>query len=843
MALRDVDRAVRAAPTRSLAGAGRRVRRAVGEMTAASEVDPFVLIEEFDGRDDEAAIPQAPYRGFFRLNYMLAGMKKWSSSKPGGGDSVNVAQQGDVVAMDTASGVLCRSEGLNPEGGRPTGQQHRELEVWIRTPRECLAEAPAIVSHVKQELPQTKGKGWDAVVLLGDYDPSAPVLIQAPSPARAIMFSVAQGATCRYNVPDGYTCCCYVVDGAVEFQGNMEFHRPGTVVVLGMRGQVVEGAAAQDEPARFLLLAAKPLMMPGSALKGTIAGSSDADVERTRTRFGDAVGKLERMAAAFREVDGDSLESTLPSGSTNPGLAAVSNLSGPATARTMVGGGSSTPRPPGTTVSLASVGGGAGEGRPDKPETAYNDAELAEVRQQFKQYDQEMKKFLAQWEGHLKELHARIVTDPGNRQLREQYTDKKRKYEAHRGEYLQKWKEYREATGVSGPGMEGALPASASASMSSMSTINTASPTHRTNASDSGQRSVRGGYSSRAPPQVQTSSPRAGSPRGASPQNSPSGPWQPPGALCQEVLDEETMEEWTKVKVLGKGAYGTVWAGMLGTGQTVAVKEVVLDEGCAPEDREAFEAEFKLMQQLQHPNIVRYLGHMFDGPQHLCIFLEFVTGGSVGAVVRNVKKHGGGRLPGRVARKYCTQVLQGLQYLHEDLPGKPAVVHRDIKGDNILLSTDGDCKLADFGTAKMMGAVGRGQATAEGAKTMVGTPFWMAPEVISPEATGGYGTECDIWSLGCVMIEMYGSIPWSDVTGGSPWEIMFAIAKATGPPSNIPSDVPPPLRSFLVDGCFKRAPRSRMSATQLLTHEYITCHPSMISGGDGSRSPRPELLR
>lgn len=309
-------------------------------------------------------------------------------------------------------------------------------------------------------------------------------------------------------------------------------------------------------------------------------------------------------------------------------------------------------------------------------------------------------------------------------------------------------------------------------------------------------------------------------------------------------MEPEQLGSWNRVKVLGKGSYGTVWAGQLENGLMVAVKEIILDNTAGEDERAAFQAEFQVMESLQHVNIVRYLGHSFDGPECLTIFLEYVSGGSVGSRVRDIKKHGASRLPAVTARGYVRQTLDGLAYIHSEGRGHPPVIHRDIKGDNLLLSIEGIVKLADFGTAKMMDHVGKGGGAAvtskDMTKTMVGTPFWMAPEVISP-GDAGYGVQCDIWSLGCVLIEMYGDIPWADKQGSSPWEIMYQIAQAHGAPSNCPTEVPEQVKSFF-NACFQRDPGRRQSAQQLLSHEYITCEDSILREGDSLNTSRPQVM-
>lgn len=307
--------------------------------------------------------------------------------------------------------------------------------------------------------------------------------------------------------------------------------------------------------------------------------------------------------------------------------------------------------------------------------------------------------------------------------------------------------------------------------------------------------------------------------------------------------------KWQKLKTLGKGAYGTVWMGLLQNAVTVAVKIIPLDSNPDEEARKSFEAEFKLMRKLQHQNIVEYLGHAFSRSGELHIFLEYLPGGSVADQVKKVKQQGARRLSPLIVRHYTRQVLRGLEYLHRETPEKAPVVHRDIKGDNLLLTgRTGEVKLADFGCSKMISKVTGAEhpslkdsavyGGAVGAATMVGTPFWMAPEVISPQQHGQYGVKCDIWSLGCVIIEMLGTTPWADKKAATPWEAMYAIAQADAGPTNIPTDIHAILRGFL-DKCFVREAKRRPSASALFHHEYMTCPDDDLIDPGSPTSPSP----
>eukprot|EP01061_Rhynchopus_euleeides_P015272 TRINITY_DN2610_c0_g3_i2.p1 TRINITY_DN2610_c0_g3~~TRINITY_DN2610_c0_g3_i2.p1 ORF type:complete len:948 (+),score=364.87 TRINITY_DN2610_c0_g3_i2:153-2996(+) len=297
------------------------------------------------------------------------------------------------------------------------------------------------------------------------------------------------------------------------------------------------------------------------------------------------------------------------------------------------------------------------------------------------------------------------------------------------------------------------------------------------------------------------------------------------------ALSPAETKSWQQIgKPLGKGAFGTVYLAQLSNARQVAVKVINLDEVPSEDARVGFEQEFALMKRLQHPNIVSYLGHRWSDEYTLEIFLEFVTGGSVASLVKKVK---GNCLRPTVMRTYVRQVLHGLEYLHKGSSTRPPVVHRDIKGDNLLVGRDGEIKLADFGCSKLIGDGLTGktvktafQAGNNGAATMVGTPYWMAPEVISPQENNAYGTKCDIWSLGCTVIEMFGLVPWGTLEASTPWEVMYAISNSEVGPE-VPEKASGPLREFL-SLCFIREARQRASATALLTTNYISCEDSEL---------------
>ncbi|KAJ4716991.1 Protein kinase [Melia azedarach] len=214
---------------------------------------------------------------------------------------------------------------------------------------------------------------------------------------------------------------------------------------------------------------------------------------------------------------------------------------------------------------------------------------------------------------------------------------------------------------------------------------------------------------------------------------------------------------WQKGELLGSGSFGTVYEGFTDDGFFFAVKEVsLLDQGSqGKQSILQLEQEISLLSRFEHKNIVRYYG-TDKGENMLYIFLELMTKGSLAKLYQKYK------LRDSQASVYTRQILNGLQYLHEQ-----NVIHRDIKCANILVDASGSVKLTDFGLAKA--------AKMNDIKSCKGTPFWMAPEVVNLK-NRSYGIAADIWSLGCTVLELLtGRHPYSELEG---MQALYRIGKA-----------------------------------------------------------------
>jgi mitogen-activated protein kinase kinase kinase len=265
--------------------------------------------------------------------------------------------------------------------------------------------------------------------------------------------------------------------------------------------------------------------------------------------------------------------------------------------------------------------------------------------------------------------------------------------------------------------------------------------------------------------------------------------------------------KWIKGALIGAGSIGKVYLGMdASNGLLMAVKQVELPTGSAPnEERKksmlsALERDIDLLKDLQHENIVQYLYSSLDD-DYLNIFLEYVPGGSVTALLRNY-----GAFEETLVKNFVRQILQGLNYLHER-----DIIHRDIKGANILVDNKGGIKISDFGISKKVGDNLLGKRVNR--PSLQGSVFWMAPEVVKQTA---HTRKADIWSVGCLVVEMLtGEHPWAQLTQ---MQAIFKIGSSAKP--TIPSDISADAQDFLLK-TFDLDHEARPGAGELLQHPWI----------------------
>jgi serine/threonine protein kinase len=286
--------------------------------------------------------------------------------------------------------------------------------------------------------------------------------------------------------------------------------------------------------------------------------------------------------------------------------------------------------------------------------------------------------------------------------------------------------------------------------------------------------------------------------------------------------------KWTMGSRIGQGSFGVVHTAMNNlTGKLMAVKSMNIASSSSNSRTlmNDLRREIDVMKSLQHPNIVRYFGCEMDKQNKvLHIFQEWVPGGSIASLL-----HKFGPFPLTVVRTYLYQALLGLAYLH-----KNHILHRDIKGGNILVNDEGVVKLADFGTSKRLQISGNGVVDADDAManmTMCGTPFFMAPEVFEEK----YGRKADVWSCACVAHQMCTATPpWKGLGINGPIKLFSYITKHEGPPplimgardkDNFMDEMEASMNESLanlLEQCFQRDPSKRPSTQTLLDHHFFT---------------------
>ncbi|CBQ68144.1 related to MAPKK kinase [Sporisorium reilianum SRZ2] len=276
------------------------------------------------------------------------------------------------------------------------------------------------------------------------------------------------------------------------------------------------------------------------------------------------------------------------------------------------------------------------------------------------------------------------------------------------------------------------------------------------------------------------------------PQNAPAAAPTKPASVAPTTTT--TLGNYQLGDCLGRGAFGSVYRGLnYMNGETVAVKQIQLGNIPKAELGEIM-SEIDLLKNLHHPNIVKYKGSE-KTKDYLYIILEYCENGSLHHICKRF-----GKFPEGLVSVYISQVLEGLIYLHDQ-----GVIHRDIKGANILTTKDGSVKLADFGVATKTGAMGE--------NAVVGSPYWMAPEVIDQS---GATTASDIWSVGCVVVELLeGKPPYHFL---APMPALFRIVQDDCPP--LPEGASPVVKDFLLH-CFQKDANLRVSARKLLRHPWM----------------------
>jgi len=265
--------------------------------------------------------------------------------------------------------------------------------------------------------------------------------------------------------------------------------------------------------------------------------------------------------------------------------------------------------------------------------------------------------------------------------------------------------------------------------------------------------------------------------------------------LRSVVSPENPNTLYTTIKKIGQGASGHVFvAKEHASGSKVAIKQMDLSH---QPRKELIVNEILVMKESQHPNIVNFL-NSYLVRNDLWVVMEFMEGGALTDVIEN------NTLEEDQISSICLETCKGLRHLH-----KQHIIHRDIKSDNILLDSHGHVKITDFGFCAKLTDQKSKRAT------MVGTPYWMAPEVVKQKE---YGAKVDIWSLGIMAIEMIENEP--PYLDEEPLKALYLIATNGTPTLKKPEALSKDLKSFL-SVCLCVDVKSRATADELLDHAFL----------------------
>ncbi|XP_068277705.1 LOW QUALITY PROTEIN: STE20-like serine/threonine-protein kinase [Nyctibius grandis] len=277
---------------------------------------------------------------------------------------------------------------------------------------------------------------------------------------------------------------------------------------------------------------------------------------------------------------------------------------------------------------------------------------------------------------------------------------------------------------------------------------------------------------------------------------------KPPRRYEHVRRDVDPEEAWLVLGELGNGAFGKVFKAQNKVTGALAAAKVI--DTPSEEELEDYVVEIEILACCDHPNITKLLDALYwDG--RLWILVEFCPGGAMDAAILELEKG----LTEEQIRAVCKQLLLALQYLHGC-----KIIHRDVKAGNVLLTLDGDVKLADFGVSA------KNSSTVQRRVSFIGTPYWMAPEVVQCETSkeSPYGYKADIWSLGITLIEMAEmEPPYHEL---NPFRVLLKITKSQPPTLRHPKRWSEDFKDFLRKS-LEKSPEARWSASQLLQHPFV----------------------
>ncbi|KAF2866553.1 serine/threonine-protein kinase-like protein CLA4 [Massariosphaeria phaeospora] len=291
--------------------------------------------------------------------------------------------------------------------------------------------------------------------------------------------------------------------------------------------------------------------------------------------------------------------------------------------------------------------------------------------------------------------------------------------------------------------------------------------------------------------------------------------------LREVVSKDKPLDSYNKQKKIGQGASGSVYVARIREGATSAIaRRIVQENGPRAQvaikqmdlrnqpRKELIVNEIIVMKDSKHPNIVNFLdAFLQEEHSELWVVMEFMEGGALTDIIDNNPS-----ITEDQIATICSETCKGLEHLHQQ-----NIIHRDIKSDNVLLDGRGNVKITDFGFCAKLTEQRSKRAT------MVGTPYWMAPEVVKQKE---YGNKVDIWSLGIMAIEMIESEP--PYLNEEPLKALYLIATNGTPRLKKPDKLSKELKAFL-SVCLCVDVKSRASASELMSHDFLKSGCSLAS--------------
>eukprot|EP01060_Flectonema_neradi_P030403 TRINITY_DN440_c5_g2_i2.p1 TRINITY_DN440_c5_g2~~TRINITY_DN440_c5_g2_i2.p1 ORF type:complete len:519 (+),score=106.04 TRINITY_DN440_c5_g2_i2:41-1597(+) len=449
MSTRCIDRQVTPTKCRSSDGVGYSSLRVIGPETNVSVLDPILRVEEIYerwGPREAKPVMWTPYRGLLRLVFVVSGSYAWIGRHEQG-DKEGIVEKGDLLAFHSKSGAMV--EEMVGSDIFLNGGSLRAFEFWIREPNREAYLNPLIDTYTKSELEVTKGKGWEATTLVGTFDQKSESMtaVKTPTPCKIIHFVVFGGCTVEYDVPPNWNAMLYLYEGDAEVQSNMSIVSEKTAVLYERDGTRIEfWAKGGDSGAhsKFFLVCGASLS-DSFEVDGTILANNQTVMGNVKAEFSDSIRKIEEYKQTLpkRQVSPRPTETSprRPSGvipmetprqvSQGSPQHAIADLNNRLQSLLKL----KSQGTPGLEAAIEAV--------QSQIQAHMNPAKSnISLEDEMGRYIADWKAYSVQWVTYLQKLHEKILSDPSNKPLQEEYKKKHASYCAQLDIYNKKVAQY-----------------------------------------------------------------------------------------------------------------------------------------------------------------------------------------------------------------------------------------------------------------------------------------------------------------------------------------------------------------------------------------------------------------